>query len=196
MNQVVLPSTGATIKPGPMITGSSRNGRSAMSSSLTSDGGAGSTVPSSPTSSRLAHAPAHGRQPPADPRVTHVQRRCAARPLDDRALVASRGWSRVSSSGSYGGTISTARTAGARLSLGKVVMTRGYLVATRCAGCGSVEVRVAGRLLGTVSLAAPATQRQVLIPLPGAGTTRVGQLVLRATSSRPVHVDGLAVGRS
>ena len=122
--------------------------------------------------------------------------RCTARPLDDRSLVASRGWTRSASSGSYAGTVSTARSAGATLSLGKVVLTRGHLVATRCPGCGSVEVRVAGRLLGTVSLAAPVTQRQVLVPLPGAGTTRVGPLVLRTTSARPVHVDGVAVGRS
>lgn len=122
--------------------------------------------------------------------------RCTARPLDDRALTASRGWSRAAAAGTYAGTVSTARTAGAALSLGRVVMTRGWLVATRCPGCGSVEVRVAGRVLGTVSLAAPVTQRQVLVPLPGAGTTRTGPLVLRTTSSRPVHVDGLAVGRT
>ncbi len=122
--------------------------------------------------------------------------RCTARPLDDRALTASRGWSRVAAAGTYAGTVSTARSAGATLSLGKVVLTRGHLVATRCPGCGSVEVRVGGRLLGTVSLAAPVTQRQVLVPLPGAGTTRTGPLVLRTTSSRPVHVDGVAVGRT
>ena len=122
--------------------------------------------------------------------------RCTARPLDDRSLVASRGWTRAASAGAYAGTVSTTRTAGATLSVGKVVMTRGWLVATRCPTCGGVEVRVAGRLLGTVSLVAPVTQRQVLVPLPGAGTTRTGALVLRSATSRSVQVDGLAVARS
>ena len=40
--------------------------------------------------------------------------RCTARPLDERSLVSS-----------YAGTVSTARGAGATLSLGKVVLTRG-----------------------------------------------------------------------
>jgi hypothetical protein len=120
---------------------------------------------------------------------------CTVRPLDDRALTASRGWARKSSRTAHLGTATTSPTPGATLTLGRAVMTRGWLLADRCPGCGSVAVTVGGRLLGTVSLGASRLQVQQLVPLPGAGPLRSGAVVLRTTSARPVTVDGLAVVR-
>jgi hypothetical protein len=123
--------------------------------------------------------------------------RCSSRALDDRGLTPSSGWTRASSqTGAYAGTLSIARRTGVTLTLGRVAMTRGWLVATTCSTCGAVTVSVGGRALGTVSLVSSTTRRQALLPLPGAGTARTGALVLRTSSTKQVPVDGVVVSHS
>lgn len=122
--------------------------------------------------------------------------KCTVVPLDDRSLLASSGWSRTSVAGAYVGTVSTAKSTGRMLRLAMVQVVHGWLVATRCRGCGSVTVSIGGHVLGAVSLYAPSTQHQVKIPLPGGGALRTGALVLTTRSAAMVQMDGLALARS
>jgi hypothetical protein len=122
--------------------------------------------------------------------------KCITVPLDDRALGAGSGWSRLSAAGNYASTLSKATSAGRTLQLPAVQVVRGWLLATRCSTCGSVTVIVGGHVLGVIDLHAATTQRQVRIPLPGAGALRTGALVLKTRSSQQVLIDGLAIARS
>ena len=122
--------------------------------------------------------------------------KCTTLPLDDHALTASAGWTRTSSTGSYLSTVTTAHAKGKTLRLPAVHLVRGWLIATRCSTCGSVTVAVGGRVLGTVSLKAARTQRQVFLPLPGAGVLHSGPLVLTTRSTATTTIDGLAIARS
>lgn len=122
--------------------------------------------------------------------------RCTASPLDDRSLKASTGWSRATQTAAFLKTETAVRRTGATLSLATSQYVRGWLVATTCSTCGAVKVTVGGRLLGTVSTYGATTKRQVLLPLPGAGTLRKGAIALTTTSTKPVYVDGLALARS
>ena len=124
------------------------------------------------------------------------QQRCVSRPVDERSLTASSGWTRTARAGAYGGTVTATRRSGATLTLPASRAVRGWLVADRCPTCGAVDVLVSGRLVGTVSLRAASPQRSALLPLPGAGVLRAGPLVLRTRGTAPVTVDGVALARS
>jgi hypothetical protein len=122
--------------------------------------------------------------------------KCTEVPLDDRALVASSGWSRTSAAGTYLSTVSTAKATGRTLHLPTVQVVHGWLIATRCSTCGSVTVSIGGHVLGAVSLYASATQHQVKLLLPGGGVLRTGALVLTTRSAATVQIDGLALTRT
>ena len=119
--------------------------------------------------------------------------RCTAVALDDRAMSATRGWTRGTSTAYAYGTWSRAARSAVSLSRGSVQGRRIVLVATTCPTCGSVDVYHAGIRLGRVSLySAKAAYRQ-LRWLPLQSVTRTGTVVVRTTSSKPVYLDGVAV---
>ncbi|MCU1594115.1 MAG: hypothetical protein JWO12_1507 [Frankiales bacterium] len=119
--------------------------------------------------------------------------KCTASPLDDNRLHLAGGARATTVAGTYRGTLTVLQRAGANVWMPSITMKRGSLIAGRCPTCGSVSVYVAGRLLGTVNLAYRSTVRQAVVALPGAGTLRTGQLVIKATSSKLVQIDGLVV---
>ena len=123
--------------------------------------------------------------------------RCTTLPLDDRALTGTN-WNRTADEGSYLGTISSSNAAGAVLTRTDVNATRLGVVVTRCPGCGRLQVRWRGSLVGTVDLTAPSVRRKVVILLPALASPGVGTVTLVAApaGANPARVDGLAVVRS
>jgi len=121
--------------------------------------------------------------------------RCTTRPLDDRALAASAGWTRPAASGYYLNTFTTTKTL--RSSLSRTVTFRQLaLVATRCPTCGSVSIYSGTTLLRTINLAASTTIRQSLFLLPVV-STRTAAVSIRVTSSgKLIQIDGLGVARA
>lgn len=118
--------------------------------------------------------------------------RCFLAPLDDRKL-ASRGFTRATSTAAFLGTRSVTRRKGATLTLAKVRTRQVGLVVSTCRTCGSAQVLLGGRSIGTVRTAASRTANRVVVWLPRLTSERVGTLTVRSTGTRPVTVDGLLV---
>ena len=118
---------------------------------------------------------------------------CWSRPLDDRALAASAGWTRGTGSTYYAHTISTTNRVGSRLSRAHVHATALLLVVTRCKTCGSVAVYEGQRLVKTIALTASTTRNrvQITIALPTKATGAT--ISLRATTTKPVRIDALGL---
>ncbi|WP_157979864.1 TolB family protein [Kribbella monticola] len=122
--------------------------------------------------------------------------RCFSRPMDDRALIASAGWSRGANAVYYLGTVTSSRVSGASLTR-TVQAKRLFLVATRCQTCGSLQVYYGGKSVGTVNLNNATTQYQAVIALPTPATFLSGTVQLTVRSPYMSHqIDGLAVRRT
>lgn len=118
--------------------------------------------------------------------------RCLATPLDDRALSAAGGFVRRTATGTFAGTYSEARSAGATLTRTGVTARRIGVLVERCHGCGRLQVRHAGQLLGTIDLEAAATKRRVLVTFTETAVA-TGALTLTTVGARPVRVDAIVV---
>lgn len=119
--------------------------------------------------------------------------RCAAMPLDDRALSASTGWTRGSSTSYLFNTYSKTVKIGAQLTRSSVQARRLALVATTCSTCGTVDVYHAGVKLARVTLYSSTTRARQVLWLPLQTKTRTGTISIRSVSTKQVLVDGLAV---
>lgn len=116
--------------------------------------------------------------------------RCTATPVDDRDLTAA-GFTRRTGTGNLADTYSEATARNATLAREGVTARRIGVLVQRCHGCGTLQVRHAGQLLGTIQLEAPATQRRVRISYTLA-QVRTGPVTLTVTSNgKPVRVDGI-----
>jgi subtilisin family serine protease len=120
--------------------------------------------------------------------------RCTAAPLDDRGLSASGRWTR-GTGGYYLGTYSYSTQAGASLRR-SVAAKRIALVATKCSGCGTVDVFWGSTLLRRISLSALTTRRSQIIDVATFSSIRTGTLTIKVrTSGRKVIVEGAGVSR-
>lgn len=120
--------------------------------------------------------------------------RCTAAPLGDRSLSAGGTWRR--STGSYYlGTYSYSRTA--RSTLRRTVAARRLaLVATRCPGCGTVDVYLGSTLLRRLSLGASTTRRTQILAVANFASVRSGTVTIKVYSSgKPVTIEGLGASR-
>jgi hypothetical protein len=123
--------------------------------------------------------------------------RCTSRPLDDRALTASAGWTRGIGTSFLDGTITSTKRARSELTRGEVRARQVTVIATRCASCGTADVFIGGTRVGRLDLTAPTTQRQQLIALPVQPKVLTGKLTIRSTTAdRTVAIDGVAFRRS
>lgn len=119
--------------------------------------------------------------------------RCAVRPLDDRSLASSSGWTRASLPGYWNGTATTTTQKDAVLTRAGLHFDQLALVATKCPTCGRVEVSVDGTRVGVVDLAAASTVHRQVVALPRT-VGKVGTVTIKVlTSGKPVTIDGLAV---
>jgi hypothetical protein len=122
--------------------------------------------------------------------------RCVARALDDRSLVAGRGWVRAVASPFYLRTATITRTLGAVLVRTGARLDRVGIVATRCPVCGVVGIYVANRFIGKLNLSQPVTRYKQILFLPKF-SYRSGTVVIRSLTARKlVQVDGLVVTRT
>lgn len=122
--------------------------------------------------------------------------RCTMRPLDDRSLAAGAGWSRFSYASAYSATLSRSTTAGASLTRSGAYVRHVVLVATTCPKCGSLDVYVGRKRIGTIGLYSSTTRTQQLRSV-SATSLRSGTITLRArTSGRLVIVDGLGIRKT
>ncbi|HEX9033883.1 MAG TPA: Ig-like domain-containing protein [Streptosporangiaceae bacterium] len=121
---------------------------------------------------------------------------CTARPVDDKSLNASSGWTRGSSKQDYQGTYSSSTHLGAKLTLAGATADKVALVATQCPGCGTVGVYAGSTLLGKVNLAHATTVNQAVFVLP-AFSLRTATFTIKVLSSnKKVLIDGLGISRS
>ena len=123
--------------------------------------------------------------------------RCTAPAVNDTALAASAGWSRLKSSTRYLGTYSYTTRRYATLSLSHVSFRALGLVVTVCKGCGSVAVYVGSTYYGTFSLnwTSTATKHVTLVR---ASKTLVGPTTVTikvVSSGTPVSIEGLGLIR-
>lgn len=121
--------------------------------------------------------------------------RCTTVPLDDRKLVGS-GWKRAKGKAHYLGTVTTTTTQGRILVRKGVRARRLALVVAKSPQGGKVEVRFAGKSLGTFSLKGKKATRKI-VALGSFASVKAGTLRLTVTSpsGRVVQVDGLVVAK-
>jgi hypothetical protein len=130
--------------------------------------------------------------------------RCAAVPLDDdsSALAETSGWSyHTGSSDYFGSDYSLDRRYGETITIHSVVYRELDLIATRCDGCGSIDVFVNGsfvkRLVLDPSGATPLTHS--LLAITGHSSTLHGPSTVTLfvrTSNKAVRVEGFAVSHA
>lgn len=85
---------------------------------------------------------------------------------------------------------------GAKLTRAGAMARRIAVVATRCAGCGSIGIYAGPTLIGTVNLAYKSTARKTLFLLP-AFSLRTATITIRVLSSgKTVEIDGLGISRT
>ncbi len=122
--------------------------------------------------------------------------RCTSRPLDDRALTASTGWTRATGSSYWLNTITRTTASTQTLRRTGVQLSRVGVVATVCSGCGLVDVKVGTSTIGSINLAAAALGQKRVLMLP-AFTERTGTVTVRSVSSgKQIAIDGLVVIRT
>lgn len=122
--------------------------------------------------------------------------RCVARPLDDRALTVSTGWTRGTGTAYWNGTVTSTKTLGKTAKRANVQLDRVGVVATRGPGMGTVGVYVGTKLIGKIGLAAASKHYRSLLLLPKF-SLRTGTVTVKVlTSGKPVQLDGLAVSRT
>jgi hypothetical protein len=122
--------------------------------------------------------------------------RCVARALDDRSLVASKGWVRGKGTAYYLHTATLTTGSAAVLVRTGARLDRIAVVATRCATCGMVGIYVGNRLIGKINLYLAKTRYQQILFLPRF-SYRTGAVVIRSLTSRKlVAIDGLVITRS
>ena len=117
--------------------------------------------------------------------------RCTTSALDDKAMTAAGGWTRVSNSQLYHGSARQTTKKGATLTLGRSQLHRVAIVAATCSTCGSVDVYVGSRLLGVISLHSARLHRRVLMVLPLFGMRTAPVILKVASSGKTVQIDGV-----
>jgi hypothetical protein len=117
--------------------------------------------------------------------------RCSRTPLEDNAFVAVK-WSKVTGPAYYNGRALKATAVGATLTTRNAITgKRVDLLVSRCPTCGAIDVYVAGKKIGRVSLRGPKKDK-VLVSLTRASTTR-GVIRIVKVGTGPAIVDGWLV---
>jgi hypothetical protein len=97
--------------------------------------------------------------------------------------------------GHYLGSYLVSRSRGDSLSV-RVSAKRLVLVATKCSGCGAVQVYLRGRRLRRIDLDASATRKARLIRVATFTRVRTGKVRIKVVSEgRPVRVEGVGASR-
>jgi hypothetical protein len=120
--------------------------------------------------------------------------RCTAIPVKAIALWATGTWTRERPADAYAGQLRVSTTAGSALSRRRVQARVLAVLATRCPGCGSVDVRWNGDVVARLDLAAPTTERSQLLLAAVWPELSVGDLSIEVRAGgAPVPIEGLVV---
>ena len=118
---------------------------------------------------------------------------CTSRPLDDRALTASTGWTRASGSSYWLQTVTKTTAKDKTLSRAAVHLGRVGLVATVCPTCGVVVVKVGNTTIGQINLKASAIHHKRVRLLPEFAPRTGTVMVKSASSGKGINIDGLVL---
>jgi len=119
---------------------------------------------------------------------------CTVRPLDDRNLSASSGWTRKSSSKYYKLTFTKTWSAGRTLSIANTRARVIGVLATTCPTCGIVKVYIGSYFVGRVNLQASGTHYKQLFMLKPF-SIRSGTVKLVTKGTHLVQLDGVVISR-
>jgi hypothetical protein len=121
--------------------------------------------------------------------------RCAVVPLDDRALSASSGWSRLNGSGFFNNTYTKSTTFGKSLSKSGIHAKRIQVMVEKCPKCGKIKIYWKGVLKHTYSLFASGVRKKVFLSAVSLGSVQTGTLkiVVSSPTGKVVIIDALAV---
>lgn len=119
---------------------------------------------------------------------------CTVRPLDDRNLSASTGWTRKTGSNYYKFTFTKTWGAGRTLSIANTRARVIGVLATTCPTCGIVKVYLGSYFVGRVNLQASGTHYKQLFMLKPF-SIRSGTVKLVTKGSHLVQIDGAVISR-
>ncbi len=120
--------------------------------------------------------------------------RCTALPLDDRALAASAGWSKVTATSFYNATAMQTSSKGRTLTRTGAIAGRIALIVDEGTGFGTITIAYNGKVIKSLSLAATRTKTKIAIALPR--ISKATTVVIRTTSTKRVRIDGLLLART
>jgi hypothetical protein len=121
------------------------------------------------------------------------QQSCVSFPVDERTMTAAGTWSQVSSSSYYASTAMASTIAGATLKV-SVAYRRLSVIATKCSGCGFVNVYLGSTFLKSVDLSATATTNRAVFLIEISSTIKSGTITLKQSSAgHSVTIDGLGI---
>jgi Bacterial Ig domain len=123
--------------------------------------------------------------------------RCTSVPLRSSGLSYSSGWTNRTSASYFTGTAKRTTTKGQKATRTSVQARRIWLVATKCATCGTLQARWNNVVIATVSLHRTSTAYRQLVPIASYSSVKSGTLTLTVTSAtgKPVVIEGLALLR-
>jgi len=119
--------------------------------------------------------------------------RCSVVPMVARSLAYSGSFSSQVRPDVYGGVLVSSKTKGAFATRNNIHAKRLYLIATKCATCGSVQVRWNNVAIANVSFAAGATAHKQAFWVGSFASAKVGTLTIVVTSAtgKTVAIEGL-----
>jgi hypothetical protein len=134
---------------------------------------------------------------PSVPDGSWSSQKCTAIPLKSTALVYSSGWTKQYRSEVYGGVDFYTTTKGASFKKANMRAERIYLVMTKCATCGSVQVRWNNVVKANVNLYGSPTKFKQVIEVFSSSSAQTGTLSVHVTSAtgKRVLVEGVAAYR-
>ncbi|MEO8329165.1 MAG: hypothetical protein ABI586_04080 [Candidatus Nanopelagicales bacterium] len=116
---------------------------------------------------------------------------CTTRPFDDRALDASAGWTRATGSAYWLNTVTRTQASGQTLKRSDVHLNRVGILATQCADCGVVVVKVGDTKIGRINLGAGTLANRKVRLLPAFGDQTGIVRIKSVTSGKKVAIDAL-----
>jgi hypothetical protein len=118
---------------------------------------------------------------------------CTSRPLDDRALTATTGWTRATGSSYWLNTVTRTTATNKTLMHTGIHLSRVGVLATVCPTCGVVAVQVGSTTIGNINLNASAIHHKQVLLLPQFAP-RTGTVTVKSVSSgKTIMIDGLVV---
>jgi hypothetical protein len=120
--------------------------------------------------------------------------RCVVVPLPSDQLSYSAGWTRRADANAFAGHEFRTTRNGARATRSGIVAKRVYVIATKCATCGAVEVRWNGVVLKSIGLSSATLRRNVVVGIATFPTAQAGTLRLTVISpnGKSVRIAGIA----